>query len=1012
MNSIIQTLAEICRTHPFEEKVLFVPSYSIGHHIGEHLARAGTSWINLRWTTTSGYALGLASLEMASGHIRLIDEQARLIIIEQLIRGREHPLIYFAKAAETPGIISSLAKAVHELRMAGFTAESLNPEAFIVEEKGKELIWLLSAYEGHLRDKRLVDPPGLLRMAIQQLEKNMRRTHHAVFMVLSDFPLTELDKRLMRTAGGDALVVIDHARPAGLPEPRRFFPCISKEEVISAEPRSNLDLLRWIFEPQSAPAPFDDDSVSLYQALGESNEVREALRRILSAEVPFDKVEMIVTKTDPYFPLIYEMCESLGIPVTFTGGLPVTYTRPGRALLLYLQWQAGDFQDKHLRAMLGSGLLAMDRFEFEGARPDEDEAVDLIREAGIGWGRERSLSRLDVMVDELRKKTEARGEKPRFQNVLWLRDLMRALLKIVPGNGPHETISTEDLHRSALLFLEEFCRVAGEMDASAQAALTNLLQSLLEGEPMTLPVEEAAERLRTAVTSLSIFHRIPRPGHLHVAHYRSAGSSGRSHTFVLGLSQDSFPGALHQDPVLLDVECSALGSGLPQSGDLLGENVYIMAELLCSRQGSVSLSHSCRDLADDREQFPASILLGAYRVITGKYGDDYSALIQYMKKPAGFVPGPDVMPLNDWEWWLGQRKLPYTSESVHSSYPHLQEGDRAEAARQKILLSEYDGLIHSIGEGSDALSEGEVLSCSRLEDLARCPFRFFLQHKLRLEPLEGLDKDYGRWLDPLQRGSLLHAILCRFMESLKPLGQRPSLKDHLKQMEEIARDEIERLKKDIPCASELVLEKEAAEMMEALPIFLRDEEERCRDIEPVYFELSFGSGDDEPVLIRVGEKGSFRLRGRIDRIDRCGEHDYEVWDYKSGSISSYKEHGYVDGGRQLQHALYAVAAETILRRDHDPHARVVLGGYFFPTVRGEGRRIARKVKRALLDEALEPLFHLLRSGIFPPSYDRRQCTYCDFVRVCGGGEMPVERCNEKLKTDPILEPFHRLKDCE
>jgi len=87
--------------------------------------------------------------------------------------------------------------------------------------------------------------------------------------------------------------------------------------------------------------------------------------------------------------------------------------------------------------------------------------------------------------------------------------------------------------------------------------------------------------------------------------------------------------------------------------------------------------------------------------------------------------------------------------------------------------------------------------------------------------------------------------------------------------------------------------------------------------------------------------------GRIDRIDRSAEHEYEVWDYKTGSSYGYKEEGYLDRGRQLQHALYAEAAEIILKRDRDKKAKVVRSGYFFPGAKGEGSescgsRIRRK----------------------------------------------------------------------
>ena len=40
--------------------------------------------------------------------------------------------------------------------------------------------------------------------------------------------------------------------------------------------------------------------------------------------------------------------------------------------------------------------------------------------------------------------------------------------------------------------------------------------------------------------------------------------------------------------------------------------------------------------------------------------------------------------------------------------------------------------------------------------------------------------------------------------------------------------------------------------------------------------------------VRLSERVRFLLQGRIDRIDRV-QGDYEIWDYKTGSMSQYDE---------------------------------------------------------------------------------------------------------------------------
>lgn len=112
MNKTFQELADVCREHRFEEKLLFVPTYAVGHQIGEALARAGHAWINLRFTTVSGYAQELVGLDLAQDGIRLIDSRERLLIVEEIFRcdeGLNGIGSYFAGASGIPGILKCLA---------------------------------------------------------------------------------------------------------------------------------------------------------------------------------------------------------------------------------------------------------------------------------------------------------------------------------------------------------------------------------------------------------------------------------------------------------------------------------------------------------------------------------------------------------------------------------------------------------------------------------------------------------------------------------------------------------------------------------------------------------------------------------------------------------------------------------------------------------------------------------------------------------------------------------------
>jgi RecB family exonuclease len=1019
MNKAIRELAAICKEHRFDEKLLFVPSYAIGHQLGEFLAKSGHAWINLRPTTVSGFAQELVGPDLAKNGIRLLDQRERLLIVEEIFR-RDEKLngtgSYFAGASGIPGILKCLADSIHELGMEGLGSATIDPGCFLVRKKGKAFRSLLTAYEEFLAENQLTDEAGLITMACKLLEDGKASSPENVVMLFSNLPLSGIEKHLVRLVGGNDLIFLGRERVPELRYPKRFSGDDSAEKSELEAIRTDVELLPFVYTPEDAPPPLNDGTVSLFHALGESNEVREVLRRVIGSGIPFDDVEIVLTKRDPYVSLIYEIVRSLDLPTSFSGGIPITYSRPGRGLILFLYWQMEDFLERHLRQLFEGGYLDLGSMETEGRIPASGRIASMLREAGIGWGRDRTLERIaSLRASYIAKAEEKRADDKEEQAIRaeehaaqaeGVLRYVRDLLDTVPFASPKESASLSSLCKGAIKFVTGFCRVAGELDGAAKSAILDVLETISRSPSVEEQAEDVCARVIRVVEEMTIGGSNPKPGHIHIGNYRSCGFSGRGNTFLLGLDQARFPGPILQDPIILDRERERLGGGLLLSHERIDEDVYTMANLLSSLKGRVTLSYSCRDLHEDREIFPSPLLLGVYRLISGNREGDYSSLKNYLGRPVGF--SPDERPLNDWEWWLAQKEK-YGKNSVFAAYPSLKSGVAAEAGREKEELTEYDGWLPSSEGSMDPLKEGVALSCSRLESLARCPFAYFIQYVLGVEPLEEVEKDMLRWLYPLQKGQLLHEVFHLFMAELVRRGERPSVKKHTKMLEEIAMKAIERWKAEVPPAGEFSFEKEREDILLTLDIFLRDEEERCSSAEPLFLELSFGLGGEEGVKIDLGDKKSFTLRGRIDRVDCIREHEYEVWDYKTGSSYGYKEQGYLDGCKHLQHALYGLAAESILRKRLDKKARVVRSGYFFPSPRGEGMRIAKpQDRRERVYEALRDLIALLQTGTFPACCDGDPCGFCDFAVICGGKDIAVWRSKKKLGNDSRMAFLERV----
>jgi RecB family exonuclease len=146
----------------------------------------------------------------------------------------------------------------------------------------------------------------------------------------------------------------------------------------------------------------------------------------------------------------------------------------------------------------------------------------------------------------------------------------------------------------------------------------------------------------------------------------------------------------------------------------------------------------------------------------------------------------------------------------------------------------------------------------------------------------------------------------------------------------------------------------------------------------------------------------------MDRIDRLADGTYEVVDYKTGGAFLP---GGLDatfaGGRQLQHALYALVAAELLR-ERDAQARVV-GSYYFPTTRGRRERQVRPAStQAQAAAVLRDLFDLLAAGAFVHSPLDDDCRFCEFKHACGA--RAAERAAAKIDNadNDALEAYRRL----
>lgn len=1029
LNRLARGLRDLCSRLVLEEKWVLAPSLRAGMQWLDAVARSGQPVLNARVKTISRMALELAVPEMERRGLAFARGLRLELLVNELLQSRRGGSGYLGRLEMSPGLAKAAAAVLADLRMAGIAADSLSPALFEIPLKGKEMASLFTAYEKELSSRALADPAEVLRLAADRLREHPEILPRDCVIALPEDMLEKmraLERALWETVPEGRRMILETDRPC--------------EE--RAGEASEAALLAWLPRPADAPARPRDGSVEMLRAVGEVNEVREVLRRCASRGIPFDQVEILHTDYATYVPLFYEVCSAAAgdgseVPVTFSEGIPVRYSRPGRALAAWTSWIAEDFPQATLVRMLQDGLLETGTgtegwgFSSLGAA---------LRSLPIGGGRERYLEVVDAEIAFLDERMAGRAEEERDDEVdeggaflekrammlSALREIVRELLAdIATGAG-----NRDGLLAAAESFLLRRARCASEFDAYARRRLLDEVRELsacLREHPATSidPLGWLADIAR----SVRVEGKGPRPGCLHVAPLMGGGHSGRPHTFILGLDDGRFPGAGLQDPLLLDSEREALSGDLPTAAGRMATVMEDLARVAARTRGTVTLGYCCRSLADDRDMFPSPAVLAAYRIVSGNREAVQDDLLRELPDPVSFAPLDAESCISGAEWWVSRLCAgPAVSDAegvVAAAFPHLGRGREARRARESDLFTPYDGYVPEAGRDLDpARPDGPVLSARRLETLGRCPLEFFFAYALGIRPPEEFALDPSRWLEAAERGDLLHSVFKDFHLRLREAGLTPTLERDWELLREILEGRMAAWERRKPPPNREVARVEREDLLRCARIFLREEEEYCRENRPLYFEVAVGMERDgegnpidsgDPVSVALPGEEAVRTRGFIDRVDELGgpgSGAFCVIDYKTGSTYGYDPADPFRGGRYIQSYLYLAQAEELLARRH-PGARVDSFQYFFASTRGRGERIAwGKEGLAGGPRVLAALRGMIARGCFPFTDDVEDVKFSDYLLAFGDVAAAAESTRRKLARadNEALAPFRELRE--
>jgi ATP-dependent helicase/nuclease subunit B len=298
-----------------------------------------------------------------------------------------------------------------------------------------------------------------------------------------------------------------------------------------------------------------------------------------------------------------------------------------------------------------------------------------------------------------------------------------------------------------------------------------------------------------------------------------------------------------------------------------------------------------------------------------------------------------------------------------------------------------------------------------LQNFAACPYRFYLQAILRLEPREQIEAI--EVIDPLTRGGLFHEVQFEVLTALRQAGLLPVTNRNLEAGYSALETALEavatRHHDDLAPAIERVWLDGIDSMRADLREWMRRMAEDSRGFDPERFELAFGlSGREQadPASIKkpVALASGINLRGSIDLIERGPDGRLRATDHKTGRVRATKDL-VIGGGKTLQPVLYALAAERIL-------GETVEGGRLYYCTAAGGYEERSAALDGTARQAIERLADILRdtleNGFMPAAPDLRECQYCDYRPVCGPYE--ETRVRQKSGADKVRARLESLSE--
>jgi ATP-dependent helicase/DNAse subunit B len=776
------------------------------------------------------------------------------------------------------------------------------------------------------------------------------------------------------------------------------------------------------------PPAADASGLHLIEApgvVGEARLVARAIRQLIATGAA--PASIVVTARHPgrNADVLREVFNEYAVPAE-SPDPPRLSRHPGVAMLLR-SWRLPDedFPFAGVAALLRSTFFhpAWDTISDDLELPLWAES--LLRQLGEPQGKDTFLASIETWCESPPVPLEdEHAEEPRrkrlHRQALRCRPFVQEFFRLWDDIPPAATPAG---------FLDRLKQFAGELGLSSDDGLTRFWQEVESWARN----DWAAASSRKSVSKAgfdrmlgAIAAATPQPaaadgGGVRILAVEEARGADCDHLFIIDLGEGSFPDLSAPPSLLSDadrVRLRAAGLPMPDPEGRLADEMLLFVEIVSRPRKSLTLSYPA---VDNKGQplLPSSFLLAV--------GECFAPGAIPVTRQRMMIEGYTTWePLSDAERRV-HLALELAKTSRHDGWesgdapvsPHLVENLRAArvAAAARFRGRDFglfDGSLKApavLRDLAGRLGPAKVFSPTALEAYVACPFRFWVEHVLRLEPLD----DPSEEVEHTRRGAAVHRALARFHARIRdhaaewlaqaelPAAVDADLESHLK-----AAVEEDAARAGSP-ATKMLWQLEGKRLLRSLARyrhhwgeFRAPWREKGAAPAPHSLEADFGMPAAKCVpmadaLVIQADGVEVRIGGRIDRVDvadLAGEVGFWVIDYKTGRGQHYTTAS-IERFERLQLPLYAVAVERAMFPGKT--ARPLGLAYWMVTAEGAKPVLPGKRKplswladpaawakfRTQLESWVATLARHIRAGDYPLAPRSENCTdTCQFGPVC------------------------------